>query len=223
MMERVELEARDGQRIPAWRCDPAGVPKGGVVVLHAIFGLTRRMGEVCARWAQAGYSAVAPALFARLGSTLEFPYTHTAPGIESYAALKPEGIFTDIEAAGRAAAPAGGVVISGFCTGGSWAWRAAAALPFLAQVNFYGSHIPELLDLVPRCPTLLLYGDADRIVSRPEIDRIRARHPGVTLVVYPGVGHAFENPYQSGYDAAAAARAWTRAVDFVDALRQPTV
>ncbi len=227
-LERLELTAHDGHRIPAWRCEPLTVPKAGVVVLHAIFGLTRRMAEVCGLWADAGYRAVAPALFARLGPSLEFPYEHNVPGIQSYAALTAEDILADIDAATAAAgagAGAANVLISGFCTGGSWAWRAAAARTFLAQINFYGSHVPALLDLTPRCPTLLLYGDSDHIVPRADIERIRSRHPEATLEVYSGAGHAFENPYQPGYHARTAARAWVRAIAFADtvlATRQPS-
>lgn len=220
-LERVELTAHDGHRIPAWRCEPATAPKAGVVVLHAIFGLTQRMAEVCGLWAAAGYRAIAPALFARLGPTLEFPYEHNVPGIQSYAALTAEHILADIDAASTAAGTGegtGGVVISGFCTGGSWAWRAAAARDFLAQVTFYGSHVPALLDLTPRCPTLLLYGDSDHIVPRADIERIRGRHPEATLEVYSGAGHAFENPYQPGYHAPTAARAWVRAIAFADTV-----
>jgi carboxymethylenebutenolidase len=86
-------------------------------------------------------------------------------------------------------------------------------------VNFYGSHIPALIDLRPRCPTILHYGDADGIVAAAEIDTIRERHPGVELYVYPGAGHAFENPDQAGYNATAAALAWGRSIDFLDRIR----
>jgi carboxymethylenebutenolidase len=178
------------------------------------------MGEVCARFAEAGYTAIAPALYARLGSTLEYAYDCGLEGVQSYAALSAPQILTDIRAASAACDPAStgtnAVAISGFCTGGSWAWRAAAALPFRAQVNFYGSHVPQLLDLAPRCPTLMHYGDRDPIVPVPEIERIRERHPTVELYLYPGAGHAFENPDQSSFDAAAADLAWSRSFAFLD-------
>jgi carboxymethylenebutenolidase len=108
------------------------------------------------------------------------------------------------------------VAISGFCTGGSWAWRASARLRFPAQVNFYGSHIPALVDLVPLCPTILHYGEQDLLAPRQAIETIRARHPAVELHVYPGAAHAFENVEQASYDAAAADLAWQRSIAFMD-------
>jgi carboxymethylenebutenolidase len=213
---RIALSAADGHRLTAWRADPNTTPKGGIVVLHAVYGATTHMGDVCARWAAAGYTAIAPALFDRLGPDRVYPYDQPASGTRSYEALTEAQIFADVGAAAAAAGPAGRVAISGFCTGGSWAWRAAARLDFPAQVNFYGSHIPALIDLAPRCPTILHYGDADRIVPPADVDRIRARHPDVELHVYPGAGHAFENVDQASYDAAAADLAWSRSIAFMD-------
>ena len=125
-------------------------------------------------------------------------------------------IHADIQAAAAAAGTSGRVAISGFCTGGSWAWRASAKFRFPAQVNFYGSHIPALIEVVPQCPTILHYGEKDLLAPAPAIDNIRARHPAVELYVYPGAAHAFENVEQANYDAAAADLAWQRSIAFMD-------
>ena len=60
-----------------------------VVILHAVYGLTDHIGDVCARWAQAGYAAVAPALYDRHGRGVVHPYSRTGAdaGIASYEAL----------------------------------------------------------------------------------------------------------------------------------------
>jgi carboxymethylenebutenolidase len=179
------------------------------------------MGDVCARWAAAGYTAIAPALYDRVAPDLIHAYDRAADGSKTYAQLTEGHIFADVEAAAAAAGPAGTVAISGFCSGGSWAWRAAAALDFAAQVNFYGSHIPALIDLVPRCPTILHYGDVDHVVSLAEIERIGARHPSVELHIYRGAGHAFENNEQATYDQRAADLAWQRSIAFLDHFTPP--
>ena len=218
--QQIDLRAADGHGLSAWMAAPDGLCKGGVVVLHAVYGATDHMGDVCARWAAAGYRAVAPALFDQLGQGLVFPYTQAAEGVKRYAALAEVQIFSDIQAAAVTANPKGPAIISGFCSGGSWAWRAAAsgAFNFTAQVNFYGSHIPALIDLVPRCPTLLHYGDGDHVVPLAEVQDIAARHPAVETHVYPGAGHAFINPEQPTYNATAADLAWERSIAFLDRL-----
>lgn len=216
--EAVTLHATDGHTLTAWQAEPDCTCKGGVVVLHAVYGATTHMGDVCTRWAAAGYRAVAPALYDRLGNSLVFPYDKPAEGVKHYAALSEDQVFADIQAAAGAANPDGPAVISGFCSGGSWAWRAAASdhFTFAAQVNFYGSHIPQFIELTPRCPTILHYGDGDQVVPLKDVQAIAARHPEVDLHVYPGAIHAFFNTEQESYDAACADLAWSRSLAFVE-------
>jgi len=218
MSERITLTAADGHRLAAWRSDPSGVAKGGIVVLHAVYGLTDHMGDVCDRWAGEGYGAVAPSLFDRLGPGRVNPYTND--GVEAgricYSAVREETALADIAAAADALRPTGPIAVSGFCTGGTWAWIAAASMDFAAQVNFYGSQVPDHLSRAPRCPTLMHYGDEDRVVPLERVALIRATHPEVTIHVYPGGKHAFFNPEQpAAYDAGAATLAWRHSLDFL--------
>ena len=63
MGKNITLTAADGHKLGAYRADPAGVAKGGVVVIQEIFGVNHHIRSVCDRLAAAGYAAVAPALF----------------------------------------------------------------------------------------------------------------------------------------------------------------
>lgn len=220
MSRRITLEAADGHRLTAWRGDPDGPPKGGVVALHAVYGLTEHMGWLCDRWAEAGFAAIAPALYDRVGKDLVHPYDRSGveAGRKCFAALSEAQILADIAACAAALRGAGPVAISGFCTGGTWAWIASAKQDFDAQVNFYGSHVPSKLDLAPRCPSIMHYGDSDHAVPLPQVERIRAAYRAVTIYVYPRAGHAFFNPEQESFDAGAAAAAWQRSVAFLDHL-----
>ena len=215
--QRVVLDTTDGHSLSAWLTEPDGDCKGGVVVLHAVYGVTPHISEVCSHWANAGYRAVAPALFDRLGPDQVFPYTQAAEGVKRYEKLTEAQVFADIQSAAAAVNPDGPAIISGFCSGGSWAWRAAASTSFTfsAQVNFYGSHISSLIGLTPRCPTILHYGDKDHVVPLREIKGIAASHPDIETHIYPGAGHAFFNPDQDTYDAEAANLAWVRSIAFV--------
>ena len=162
-----------------WRSDPAGPVKGGIVVLHAVYGLTDHIGDVCAKWAGAGYAAVAPALYDRHKANVVHPYSRAGAdaGIESYAALSEDDIFGFINACVKASASVGGVALSGFCTGGTWCWRACArARPDgaseLLRQSCAGVH--RLAAALPNDHALrrLRY---DRSVA--EVERIKARHP----------------------------------------------
>ena len=78
------------------------------------------------------------------------------------------------------------------------------------------SQIVEALDLSQPLPTILHYGDSDPIMPMDKVERIKARHPGVELCIYPAAGHAFCNPEQATYDATAAQAAWRRSFAFLD-------
>ena len=218
MSQKITLTADDDHRLAAWRADPETDIKGGIVVLHAVYGLTDHMGDVCQAFADNGYAAIAPALYDRIETDIVHPYTREGveAGKESYAVLGRQAFVADVEACETALRAAGRVAISGFCTGGTWAWQAAASFGFDASVIFYGSHVAARLDVQPNCPTIMHYGDSDVIVPMPDVERIRAANPDVTVHVYPGGGHAFFNPDQASYDAAAASLALQRSIAFLD-------
>ena len=65
MGKQFTLTSTDKFQLGAYRADPAGTPKGGMVVIQEIFGVNKHIRAVCDRLAQEGYTAVAPALFDR--------------------------------------------------------------------------------------------------------------------------------------------------------------
>ena len=81
MAKKVKLRAADGHELEAFRADPNGTPRGGLVALQEIFGLTPHMDRLCDAFAEAGYAVCAPALFDRVGRDLVHPYTRD--GVEA--------------------------------------------------------------------------------------------------------------------------------------------
>src|SRR3546814_19050320 len=75
MGSHITLASSDGHRLGAYRADPAGPARGGVVVLQEIFGVNHHIRAVCDPLAAAGYSAVAPALFDRQARDYESGYS----------------------------------------------------------------------------------------------------------------------------------------------------
>jgi carboxymethylenebutenolidase len=219
MAEKIVLTAKDGHKLDAWRADPKGTPKGGLVVLHYVYGINDDIGRVCDQFAAAGYASVAPALYDRVGKNLLFPYG--ADGVKSGQAIYDQvkdtpGILADIAAAVDSVRPAGKVAVSGFCLGGTWTWVSASELKIDAAAAFYGSHIPAYLRYSPKAPIILHYGDQDPIVPVPDIEKIKAAYPKVPLYIYPGCGHGFFNPAQPTYNKDAAALLFKRTIEFFD-------
>ena len=80
MGKHFTLTAADSHQLGAYRADPAGKPKGGIVVIQEIFGVNQHIRAVCDRFAKEGYVAIAPALFDR--TQKDFQSGYTPPEIE---------------------------------------------------------------------------------------------------------------------------------------------
>src|SRR4029077_14183226 len=70
-----ELKAADGFALSAYRADPAGTPRGALVVAQEIFGVNSHIRSVCDGFAADGYVAIAPALFDRYERGVDIGYT----------------------------------------------------------------------------------------------------------------------------------------------------
>ena len=75
MGENIQLTAADGFELGAYRARPDGTPRGGVVVIQEIFGVNVHIRAVCDRYADAGYLAVAPAIYDRVEPDVQIGYT----------------------------------------------------------------------------------------------------------------------------------------------------
>ena len=140
----IELTAADGFRVSVWRADPAGTPRGAIVVAQEIFGVNSHIRGVCDGFAADGYVAIAPALFDRYEPKVDISYTPTdiAKGRELKALAQLEPALLDIAAARDAVTATGKVTVIGYCWGGYIAWMTASRLPgFACAVPYYGGGI----------------------------------------------------------------------------------
>jgi carboxymethylenebutenolidase len=216
MGEWIKMKASDGFELSAWRADPQGAPRGGVVVIQEIFGVNHHIRSVTDRFAAEGYLAIAPAVFDRVEPSVELAYDQPgiARGIELAGKLKDENALDDISVAVEVAKGAGKVGVTGFCKGGTYTWLASAKIPGLAAaVGYYGGGILGLKDLRPLAPTMLHFGEKDDHIPVAGVRELEAVHPDVPVYVYPA-GHGFHCDERGSYDAPSAALAWGRTLEF---------
>jgi carboxymethylenebutenolidase len=191
MGEWIKLKASDGFELSAWRADPRGTPRGGIVVIQEIFGVNHHIRSVTDRFAAEGYLAIAPAVFDRAEPGVELGYDPPgiASGMELAGKLVRETSMQDVAAAIEVAAEGGKVGITGFCMGGTYTWGASARLPGLAAaVGYYGGGILGMKDLRPLAPTMLHFGEKDDHIPVAGVRELEALHPDVPVYVYPA-GH----------------------------------
>ena len=221
MGQFVDLKAADGHVFPAYVAEPAGTPKGAVVVLQEIFGVNSHIRSVADGYAAQGYLAVAPATFQRVKAGVELGYTEADMG-EGFGyktaveALPAPGVMADIQAAVDHAARAGKVGIVGYCWGGLLVWRSAASLQGLsAAVAYYGGGVttPAELERKPQVPVMAHFGDQDHWIPLDTVHAFQKAHPEVESFIY-NANHGFNCDQRGSYDEAAAKTARERSLAF---------
>jgi carboxymethylenebutenolidase len=199
------LTSSDSFKLGAYRADPAGKAKGGIVVIQEIFGVNHHIRNVCDRFAALGYLSVAPALFDRIAPNFECGYTPAEiENARGYIAkIDWAAMMRDTAAAIEAVKPAGKVGIVGYCMGGSVAFLAAANLDGLScAIGYYGGAIAKNADKKPKVPTLLHFGDQDQSIPMSDVAIVKEKRLDCEIHVYHA-GHGFSCDERGSYNEAA--------------------
>ena len=193
----------------------------GLVVLQEYWGLVDHIKSLCDRFAAAGFVALAPDLYH--GEVARSP---DAAGkllmalniAEAGKELRGAGSFLHAHPAVEPKA----IGVLGFCMGGQLALFAAQEYgdQFAAAVDFYGIHPKVEIDPARiKVPVLAHFGARDQGVPAAAGAQLaaRIRRAGGQCEEYVyDAGHAFFNDGRPEvYDAACAALAWTRTVEFL--------
>jgi carboxymethylenebutenolidase len=215
--------------IPAYYAAPAkgdGFPI--VLVIQEIFGVHEHIRDVVRRFAQLGYVAIAPELFARQGDVSKLK---EIDDIRKIVAKVPDAqVLADIDASlnwvvQNAKGSIDRVAITGFCWGGRITWLYAAHNPKIkAGVAWYGRLTGDKKALNPQqpidiaanltVPVLGLYGGQDTGIPLDSVELTRQQlekgKSGSSIIVYPDAPHAFFADYRPSYRQKDAQDGWKR-------------
>ena len=136
MGKHFSLTSADKFQLGAYRADPSGPAKGGIVVIQEIFGVNHHIRAVCDRLAGEGYAALAPALFDRQQKNFQSGYTPDEIANARKFVANPDwgAMLRDTQAAIDELKKEGPVAIMGFCMGGTIAFLAACNLNGLSAL-----------------------------------------------------------------------------------------
>lgn len=212
MGENIRLRAEDGHEFTAFRADPVPPREGAVVVIQEVFGVNAHIRDLCERFAELGYSAIAPALFDRLRPGVELGYDEA--GVTEGRALVTdlgwEAPIRDIWATAKALRSDGKVALVGYCWGGTVAWHAGAHLDVACVSAYYGRQIVDFLGEKPQAPTILHFGANDPLIPAETVAKIRAAYSDLPIYEYEGAGHGFNCDRRADYRDRAAELALDR-------------
>jgi carboxymethylenebutenolidase len=193
----------------------------GVIVIQEWWGLVDHIKDVCDRFADAGYVALAPDLYH--GQKTKSP----DEAGKLMMALRIDEAEKDLRGAiqyllSQQATTSDKVGTIGFCMGGMLSLYAASKNPQVgACVVFYGIHPnvkPDLPNL--QAPVLGIYAERDKSTPPETVRQLESElkrlGKSVEIHIYPETDHAFFNDQRPDvYNAQAAEDAWQRTLQFL--------
>jgi carboxymethylenebutenolidase len=237
MTTDVDLPLTGGRSLHAALAEPAAASSNGagVLVVHEALGLTDDMRRIASRFADNGYTALAPDFLGAGWKPLCI--ARFLQGIGRVGSGRP---YRELAAAQAWLGQRDGVDpdrigVIGLCMGGGFAllYAARGGQPVKVVAPFYAAVPKDESILADLCPTVASYGGRDFAfrggAARLEdgLTRLGIEHDVKT---YPGAGHGFLSkhgpwltriervtPMGGGYDEAAAEDAWSRMLSFFGA------
>ena len=202
--------------IGAYLATAKGKPKGGLVVIQEIFGVTAHIRRVADDFAAHGYTAIAPAFFDHLESGVELSYDQVGAnkGKQLVNELGLERALEDVASAAESIASAGKIGTVGYCWGGTVALLSALRLG-LPSVSYYGARNLPFLHETPQAPVMFHFGEKDHSITPEMVAKHREALPQMELFTYPA-DHAFNRDGSAPYHEASAKLALERTLAFFE-------
>jgi carboxymethylenebutenolidase len=237
---RVDLHTADGTMdVYVFRPDGDAGPWPSVVFYMDAFGIRPELGDMAGRLALAGYVVVLPNLYYRTPFAPFDPTLVAAGGAERdrfkrmIATIGGPQVMADTAAVllfleSETHVRQGAAAALGYCMGGGYALRAAAAFPdrFAVAASFHGGSLatdnPDSPHLLASRITAQVYiGVAEIDPSFPPEQQSRLERTLVdagvphTIEVYPGARHGFAVTGHHVFDAGASERHWVRLLELL--------
>ena len=207
-----------------------GATHPGVIVIHEIFGLNDDIRRIAGKFADLGYTALAPDLYDAPGPRI-ICIARTLMTLNRGTGAA----FADLDAARKFLqqqpnVDASKIGVVGFCMGGGFALLYAVRAPMGVAAAFYGD-VPKSADgLRGICPVLGGYGGKDRMFAQQgeRLERLLTElNVDHDVKIYPEAGHSFMSqnsgvlasigaisPMKAGYNDPAAKDSWHRIETF---------
>lgn len=201
----INLTMADGHAMPCYHVEPEGERRGGLVLVQEIFGVTEHIRELCEEYAADGYEVISPGLFDRQEPGCALGYSgadwdravQIARGEHDW----DQGLDDTARVIVWMKEKGGPVFITGYCFGGSVAWRMAQLSDDLDAAScYYGGHIAtRFADEAPKCAAITHFGRYDSMVPLEPVEKlIEKAHPTAQHFIYEA-GHGFNSDRRKDY------------------------
>jgi carboxymethylenebutenolidase len=196
----------------------------GLIVVHEWWGLNDWVKEQSEKLAEQGYVVLAVDLYRGKTSADPSEAHELMRGLPQDRAIRDMQAAYDYLAARKDVKP-GRIASIGWCMGGGLALQLAIHQPRLAAVVVNYGALPTDPNDMQQIGAAVLgnFGADDKGITPADVQAFEKTMKGlnrrIDVKVYPGAGHAFENPNNTnGYRPEAAADAWKRTLAFLHSV-----
>ena len=200
----VKIKATGGGNFNAYLAVPPAGKGPGLILLQEIFGINKHIRFLADRYAEEGYTVIAPDLFWRMQPGVELGYGEEdfKKALDYYQRFDVDRAIKDVgdtlKALRRMRQCTGKVGAIGFCLGGKLAYLTAARTKVDCAVSYYGVGIEAALGEAKKikCPMVFHFAGEDKFVPPAAVQKVQNAFRGredAEFYVYPGVDHAFNN------------------------------
>ncbi|MCB1555407.1 MAG: dienelactone hydrolase family protein [Xanthomonadales bacterium] len=202
-------------RISGWRADPPFEPRGAIILIQEIFGVTSHIRRQVDRFAAHGFICVAPAFFDHIDYRIELPYNDegVARGRALVEELGFDKVLGDVRSVVAELAGEANVGVVGYCWGGTVAYLCNTRLG-LPAVSYYGGRTMPFVRERLKAPMEFHFGQYDPIISPEDVAATKDAHPEATFYVYEA-GHGFNCDERGDYHPESANIAMDHTVTFM--------
>ncbi len=193
----------------------------GLVVIHEWWGLNDWVNEQSEKLAEQGYVVLAVDLYRGKSAADPSDAHELMRGMPQDRAIRDMQAAYEYLAARKDVKP-GRIGAIGWCMGGGLALQLAIHQPRLAVVVVNYGALPTDPNDIQQIGAWVLgnFGADDKGITPADVQAFEKTMKGlnrrVDFKIYPGAGHAFENPNNTtGYRPEAAADAWKRTLAFL--------
>jgi carboxymethylenebutenolidase len=190
----------------------------GIVMIHEWWGLNDNIKGMAKKLAADGYRVLAVDLYGgKIAATLDEAKTVSA-------AVNEQEAIKNMQAAASLLKKQGAPKIAslGLCFGGGQALQLAISGEKLdATVIYYGEPVTEKEKLAAiKYPVLGIFAGSDTVIPLQSVKQfsnaLTAAGVKSSIIVYPGVGHAFADPKSATYAPKQTLDAWQKTLNFLN-------
>ncbi|WP_274309962.1 dienelactone hydrolase family protein [Solibacillus daqui] len=175
-----------------------------IVLLHEIYGINQHMEYYAKLFYKQKFDVYIPNL---INNETSFPYEeeerayrHFIENVGFEKAYKQ--VIALIDALSKEYIE---IHVIGFSVGATVAWLCSNHENVHRVVGFYGSRIRQYLGSVPKCETILIYGEHEKSFDPKDLKRNLSQYSNVLVKIVEG-GHGFADPYSKNYNKISADR-----------------